>query len=119
MYPFLKNGQVVLMKKYNLNLKQNDIVVIKKNNKIIVKRLVGLPNDLVKLDNYVFVNGNKFDDEVIDTYGDMPKEVKLRNNEYYVLGDNRNHSIDSRFSEIGLINRKEIIGKIVLINGGN
>ena len=106
------------MKKYNLKLNYNDIIVIKKDNKIIIKRLIGLPNDLITLDNYVYVNNNKIDDQIIETYGDMPNEVLLGNDEYYVLGDNRNHSIDSRFSEIGLIHKKEIVGKIILINGG-
>ncbi len=118
MYPTLKDKQIVLMKKYNLNLKQNDIVVIKKNKNVIIKRLIGLPNDSIVLDEYVYINGNKYDDEVIENYGDMPREIELKYNEYYVLGDNKNNSIDSRFNEIGIISRDEIVGKIILINGG-
>ena len=69
MYPTLKNGNIVLMKKYNLQLNYNDIVVIKKEDKIIIKRIVGLPNDSLNIDNYLYVNGKKFDNKLIEKKG--------------------------------------------------
>ena len=111
MYPTLKDKQIVLIKKYNLNLTHNDIIVIKKNKRIIIKRLIGLPNDTIKIDKYVYVNGNK-NDEII-TQEQEKSEFFLKTGEYFVLGDNRDKSIDSRFDEIGIIYEDEIIGKII------
>ena len=62
MYPTLKNGNIVLIQKYNLDLKNNDIIVIKKDNKIIIKRLIGIPNDTIRIDKYVYVNDKKIDE---------------------------------------------------------
>ena len=59
MEPTLKNGNTALIKKYNLDLKYNDIVVVKKDNKIIIKRLVGFPGDTIRSDNYLYVNDKK------------------------------------------------------------
>ena len=114
MNPTLKNRDIVCIKKFNLDLKHNDIIVIKKNGKTIIKRLVGLPGDLLKIDNYLYVNGQKNDNLFIQDYGDIKSEIYLNDNEYFALGDNRQNSIDSRFEEIGLIHKEEIIGKIVL-----
>lgn len=113
MYPTLKDKQIVLIKKYNLNLSNNDIIVAKKNNRIIIKRLVGLPNDTIKIDQYVYVNGNKNDNIITDQKGNIEKEILLEQGEYFVLGDNRENSIDSRFNEIGIIHEDEIIGKVI------
>ena len=114
MIPTLNNHEIVLMQKYNLKLNYNDIVVIKKNNKIIIKRLIALPNDTIKIDNYVYVNGKKSSDLYTEYSGIIKNEVTLKQNEYIVLGDNRQNSIDSRYEEIGIIQKKEIIGKIIL-----
>ena len=113
MYPTFKDKNIAIMKKFNLDLKYNDIIVARKNNKIIIKRLVGLPNDTIEIKDYLYVNDNKYDD-VFTPSGDIEnKKIILGNDEYFVLGDNREHSVDSRFSEIGVINKKEIIGKII------
>ncbi len=115
MMPTLKNGQVLISKKYNLQIKNNDIIVIKKNNKTIIKRVIGIPNDEIAiLEGYIYLNGNKFDDIYTENSGILTHEIKLKDDEYFVLGDNRNASIDSRFDEIGIINKKEIIAKIIL-----
>ena len=44
----------------------------------------------------------------------MKNEIKLKSNEFFVLGDNTEHSIDSRFNEIGIIHKDEIIGKMII-----
>ena len=113
MVPTLKNGQLLIAQKFNIKVTNNDIVVIKKNNKIIIKRVIGIPNDkIIVLDGYVYVNNNKSDDRYIKNPGMLSQEIQLKNDQYFVLGDNRNESIDSRFDEIGLIEKNEIIGKI-------
>ena len=113
MEPTLTNGKIVVMKKYNLDLKHNDIVVIRKNGKIIIKRLVGLPKDSIKIDEYLYVNGIKNDNLYTKDSGEIQNEIVLKEKEYFVLGDNRQNSIDSRFREIGIIYESEIIGKIM------
>ena len=114
MEPTLRDKQIVLIKKYNLDLNYNDIVVIKKNNKIIIKRIVGIPKDTVKIEDYVYINGKKIDDLSTEDAGIASKEITLKEDEYFVLGDNRQNSIDSRFQEIGNIKANEIIGKIII-----
>ncbi len=113
MHPTLKNGNIIFIKKFNLNIEYNDILVIKKGDKIIIKRVVGLPNDKINIDQYLFVNGQKKENLYIENSGDIKSEVLLKDNEYFVLGDNINYSIDSRFKEIGIIYKDEIIGKMI------
>ena len=113
MSPTLKNKQIVFIKKYNLDFNYNDIVVIKKNNKIIIKRLVGLPNDGILIDEYLYVNGKRFDEIITEDKGNITDEILLSDNEYFVLGDNRDQSIDSRFDEVGIIKKENIIGKVL------
>lgn len=117
MFPTLKSGNIVCMKKYNLYLKHNDIVVVRKDNKTIIKRLVGLPNDKIEINDYLYINGQKNDDLYIKDCGNIGNGICLKDNEYFVLGDNRQNSIDSRFDEIGIISRDEIIGKIIKKGG--
>ena len=114
MIPTLKDKQIAIIKKFDLNLKYNDIIVAKKNGKIIIKRLVGLPKDSVEIKDYLYINGEKFDDYYTPRGEIKNKKIILSNDEYFVLGDNREHSIDSRFSEIGIIKKEEIIGKIII-----
>ena len=113
MFPTLKNGNIVFIKKYDLDLKHNDIVVIKKDNKTIIKRLVGMPNDKIEINDYLYINGEKNDNLYIEDRGNISNAIFLKDNEYFVLGDNRQNSIDSRFDEIGIITKDEIIGKII------
>ena len=101
------------MKKYDLKLKYNDIVVINKDKKTIIKRIVGLPNDKIRIDDYLIVNDEQFDDKLINNKGKITEELILKSDEYFVLGDNRDNSIDSRFDEIGIIKEKEIKGKVL------
>ena len=113
MSPTLKKDSMILIKKFDLSINYNDIVVIKKKNKTIIKRVVGLPNDSIKIDKYLYINGNKKDDSYIEEAGEIKKEILLRENEFFVLGDNIQNSIDSRFSEIGIIKKDEIIGQMI------
>lgn len=118
MLPTLKNGQIIFIKKYNLNLKYGDIIVIKKNDKIIIKRLIGLPNENIEIiNNYFYINGKKYKDLYIENQGDINSKIYLNSKEYFVLGDNSQNSIDSRFNEIGIIYENEIQGKVILNKG--
>ena len=81
-----------------------------------IKRIIGLPGETVKIeDGVIYINGNPLEEH----YGLEPMEepfnqydaVTLGNDEYFVLGDNRNHSKDSRSAEVGLIKKDKIVGK--------
>lgn len=114
MKPTLNDKSLVIETKIVKRITNGDIIVIKKNNIKIIKRIIGIPGDKVVIkDNYVFVNDIKYDDFITTFAGILDKEIILGDDEYIVLGDNRKESIDSRYEEIGIIKRDEIIGKII------
>lgn len=116
MKPTLNDKSLVIETKIVKRITNGDIIVIKKNNIKIIKRIIGIPGDKVVIkDNYVFVNDIKYDDFITTFAGILDKEIILGDDEYIVLGDNRKESIDSRYEEIGIIKRDEIIGKIIWI----
>ena len=93
--------------------KRFDIVVIKTKDTKIIKRVIGLPGETVEYkDNKLYINGKKVKDNH-GTYktGDI-EEIKLGKDEYYVLGDNRTDSADSRV--IGPVKKSKIMGKASL-----
>lgn len=96
----------------------SDIIVCKINEKgtqsTIIKRLIGLPNDHIIMDNGIlYVNGTKVDEPYLkDGYSSGNIDIVLGSDEYFVLGDNRKVSLDSR--TIGPISSKEIVGKVLL-----
>ncbi len=81
-----------------------------------VKRVVGLPGEKINIkDGYVYVDGTKINEKVsVDTInnpGLAGEPIVLGDDEYFVLGDNRNQSEDSRFANISMIKEEEIIGE--------
>ena len=114
MLPTYKHNQFLIIKKFNFDINRNDVVVFNNNNNILVKRIVGIPGDYLEVKNkYLYVNNNKFDTFKIDDRGIVDDGLLLKENEYFALGDNRNNSIDSRHKEVGIINFKDIIGKVI------
>lgn len=114
MKPTLNDKSLIIETKIVKRITNGDIIVIKKNNIKIIKRIIGIPGDKVVIkDNYVFVNDIKYDDFITTFAGILDKEIILGDDEYIVLGDNRKESIDSRYEEIGIIKEDEIIGKII------
>ncbi len=121
----LKNGDSVLVDKLSYRFSdpsRADIIVFPRSSpsgSLYVKRIVGLPGETVSIsDGIVFINGsplkeNYAKEPVLDP-GEAREAVILGPDEYFVLGDNRNDSIDSRSSEIGKIRRKHITGKVFL-----
>ena len=125
MSPVLKNADVVLVNRivYNASSpKRGDVIVFKpkgnENSHYYTKRIVGLPGETVQIvENQVYINGKKLEEDYkttkIDTAGIAGEKVKLGGDEYFVLGDNRNNSRDSRVEDVGNIHKKDIIGRAV------
>ncbi|MEP7103875.1 MAG: signal peptidase I [Candidatus Dojkabacteria bacterium] len=112
-------------KNAGLDYQRGDVVVFQKpGNEDFIKRIIGIPGDKVAIkDGYVYLNGKK----VIESYlqpstftrggnfieeGAVEREIPV--GKYFVLGDNRNNSHDSRFLDIGFINRDWLKGKVIL-----
>lgn len=115
MEPTLEDNELVLINKIGLKkgINRYDIVVVKYEGTTIIKRVIGLPNETVEyIDNVLYVDGKEID-TIIDF--DYTKDFKLtsNNNEYIVLGDNRNISKDSR--SIGAVKKSDIIGKVDIV----
>lgn len=127
MEPTLMEGQVVIVNKIEYYLKspkRNDVIVYKQSNRehsyYEIKRVIGLPGETVKIKNgIIYINDEvlkeKIKTEAIENAGLAEEGIKLDDNEYFVLGDNRNDSEDSRFASVGNVLRNEILGKAVAI----
>ena len=100
--------------------KRFDIIVFKnsgkENNYYTIRRVIGLPGETVQIqDGKVYIDGNELEEEIVVekmASGGLAKEpLTLEANEYFVLGDNRNGSEDSRFGNVGNITKDSIVGK--------
>ena len=81
-----------------------------------IKRVIGLPGETIEIINgYVYINGEQLEEEIVvepmNIAGLAKEELILQENEFFVLGDNRNSSEDSRFANIGIVVKSDIIGK--------
>ena len=120
MEPTYTSGQPVLLQKFGLPdcLDYNDVVVIRHETlgRNIVKRIVALPGDTVQIKNgTVYVNGKVFDEKIeaasIEHAELAEDEIEVGEDEFFVLGDNRNNSEDSRYANIGNVKKEYIVGK--------
>ena len=119
MNPTLYNNNIILLNKldYKLNeIKRFDVVVIKVKNEKLIKRVIGLPGEYVEYkDNNLYVDGFLIDEKFKHaTTSDFKLEtlgyLKIPGDKYFVVGDNRNNSVDSRV--IGLIDKSDILGNV-------
>ena len=116
MSPTLTNGQVLILSKidYRLNeISRYDIVVIDTEDSPLIKRVIGLPGEHISYHyGKLYINGEETEDKYAKITGNFDlKDLgynKIPENYYFVIGDNRNDSVDSRI--IGLINIKDIEG---------
>lgn len=114
----LYNGDILLLEKFNTSYEQFDIVVANYGNEKIIKRIIGLPGDTVNyIDNKLYVNGEFIDEPFINEATDDFSLQKIGYDAipagyYFLVGDNRDNSLDSRF--IGLFPESAIDGKVVL-----
>mgnify|MGYP000898116516 CR=1 FL=1 len=113
----LHNGDVMILDKIGMKLggiKRFDIVVIQTGKTKIIKRVIGMPGETISYhDNKLYINGKEVSDNHSNEITYDFEEVKIPDGEYYVLGDNRTDSVDSRI--LGTIPKNEILGHATFI----
>lgn len=127
MSPTLDNAQEVIINRVAyqiLSPGRNDIVAFKmtdtqEHDYYSIRRVVGLPGETVQIkDGKVYINGavldEKYEMTAMENAGIASTSIKLGEGEYFVLGDNRNQSEDSRYASMGNINKSDIVGKVIL-----
>ena len=133
MRPAVLDGDIVLVNRmiYDASKpKRGDIIVFKPNGnenaRSYIKRIIGLPGETVQIkDGEIYIDGEKLEEKyettAIEDAGTASEEITLDGDEYFVLGDNRRNSEDSRMADIGNVQRSEIEGKawFVLLTKGN
>ena len=98
MYPTLIDGQKGVSLRRYIQPSRFDIVVIKISNKLLVKRVIGLPGETVEYKNSkLYIDGIFVEEDFLNNVKTDDFQISLSKNEYYCLGDNREHSSDSRF----------------------
>ena len=118
----LDNGDQLIVDKITYRFQDPerfDIIVFPfhyKENTYYIKRIIGLPGETVQIaDGTIYINGEVLEEsygrEVMQDPGIAAESITLGEDEYFVLGDNRNQSSDSRDPSVGLIHRDEIIGR--------
>lgn len=123
MEPTLQNGDNLIVDKITYRFrdpKRFDIIVFPfqyKEDTYYIKRIIGLPGETVQIttDGIIYIDGEVLKEgygkEVILDPGNAYSPITLGKDEYFVLGDNRNNSSDSRSSSVGVIHRNDIIGR--------
>ena len=124
MYSTLEEGDYLIINRMSYKFKEpehGDIIVFESDlhqedgtNKDLVKRVIGVAGDKVKIkDSKVYVNNKELNEPYIHneiTEGDI--DTVVPENSVFVLGDNREISLDSRYEEVGFINESDILGKV-------
>lgn len=127
MSPTLESGEKVLVNRFVYKLfdpKRDDLIVFQPNGNekshYYVKRVIALPGDTVQIkEGEIYVNGEPFQEavsvEAIENAMMAENEILVGEDEYFVLGDNRNNSEDSRYASIGNVKKEHITGQAWMI----
>ena len=117
MEPTLSNGDIVLLYK-TTRFDHGDLCGFTWNNKLLIKRVIGLPGDWIEIDTdgTVYLNGDKLDEPYVEHKAlgecDLEFPFQVPQEQYFVIGDMRDSSIDSRNTVIGCIPKAQIVGKV-------
>jgi signal peptidase I len=116
MNPKYKNNDFMFLNKIIYSFKpirRGEVIVLKYRNNDLIKRVIGLPNDKIKVENgKLYINNKEVKENYINSYTASYDfdEITLKDNEYFVMGDNRYNSYDSR--NFGTIMKNNIIGRV-------
>jgi len=105
----IKHGDVIIF--------ESDLMDLKGNPKILIKRVIGLPGDTIEIkDGFVYLNGQKADEPYLSEMGmsGEMKKVTIQEGKIFVMGDNRRVSQDSRSAAIGQVDQERVVGKVIL-----
>ena len=117
MEPTLSSGDIVLLTK-STSLNHGDVCGFAWNNKILIKRVIGVPGDWIEIDTdgTIYLNGEKLEEPYVEqpAFGECDLEFPFQvpPEQYFVVGDMRESSIDSRNTLIGCIPKEQIVGKV-------
>ena len=117
MEPTLTNGDIVLLAK-TTRFERGDLCAFTWNNKLLVKRVIALPGDWIEIDTdgTLYLNGDKLDEPYVEHKAlgecDLEFPFQVPQEQYFVIGDMRESSIDSRNTVIGCIPKEQIVGKV-------
>ena len=118
MTPTMMNNELVICSKWS-NYKRGDIVAFYYNNKILLKRVIGLPGDWIDIseDGTVYLNAQKLEEPYVDEKALGECNIKLPyqvpESKIFVMGDHRSTSIDSRSTSVGCVADEYIIGRVI------
>ena len=117
MEPTLYNGDIVLLMKTN-RFDRGDLCGFTWNNKLLIKRVIGVPGDWIEIDTdgTIYRNGDKLNEPYVEQKAlgecDLEFPFQVPQEQYFVIGDMRESSIDSRNTLIGCIPTEQIVGKV-------
>ena len=119
MSPTLEHDEIMLLLKTK-KLERGDLIGFYYQGKILLKRVIALPEDEVAIDadGNVYVNGELLEEPYVTDKGlgdcDLEFPYKVPGTSYFVMGDRRSNSVDSRNSVVGSIPQEDIIGKVFI-----
>ncbi|NLK20988.1 MAG: signal peptidase I [Epulopiscium sp.] len=125
MEPTLYDGNILIVNKFEyrfINPKKGEIIVFPYKgdpSKHYIKRIIGLPGEVVDIrDGIVYIDGELLEEdyllEPMYTMGEVTYPFKVPMDTYFVMGDNRNRSSDSRYQDVGTIEKSKITGRAVI-----